>query len=301
MVVYAVIVTYNGSKWIEECITSILQSSIEIGIIVIDNNSDDNTIDLINKTTSSAEIIKLKKNIGFGKANNIGIKEAIKKKSDYILLINQDAAIQKETITKLISVFKDNPEYGILSPIQYYNYDHLDYQFLNYLKWDNTPLLVNDHITGKVKDVYSTTFVNAAIWLITKDCVNKTGGFAPIFHMYGEDNNYLNRSSFFGYKIGVVPKATGFHYRNQASKNLNIRQKINAAYTDMLVELMNPNQSVYKALRRILGRYLLKSALKEIFLTCVILVYNGIKLLFQIRPIILLRKKSYEPSTFLNF
>ena len=58
-------------------------------------------------------------------------------------------------------------------------------------------------------------FINAAAWLIHKKVFETVGGFDPIFHHYGEDNNYCQRVNFHNYKIGVVPEAHIFHDSNK--------------------------------------------------------------------------------------
>ncbi len=78
--VNVIIVTYNGAKWIEKCLESILCENedgvFEIEIIVIDNNSQDETRDIV-KRFSSVKLIHSNENLGFGKANNIGLQKAL--------------------------------------------------------------------------------------------------------------------------------------------------------------------------------------------------------------------------------
>ena len=69
--VYAVIVTFNGIKWIDKCFLSLLNSSISIKIIVIDNGSSDMTSEYIKSNFPTIELIETGKNLGFGQANNI--------------------------------------------------------------------------------------------------------------------------------------------------------------------------------------------------------------------------------------
>ena len=67
-----IIVTYNGSKWIRQCLNSVCSSSIVPHCIVVDNNSSDNTVDIIKQHYHDVELVQLKSNLGFGGANNIG-------------------------------------------------------------------------------------------------------------------------------------------------------------------------------------------------------------------------------------
>ena len=95
-----VIVTFNGEIWIKKNLNSLLNSNYPIDIIIVDNASTDETINII-KEFSAIELIQNKNNLGFGKANTIGIDLAIKKGADAIFLLNQDTWIYENTITNL--------------------------------------------------------------------------------------------------------------------------------------------------------------------------------------------------------
>src|SRR5437870_13044290 len=98
--VFAIIVTYNGAKWIKKCLSSLLASETKVEVIVIDNGSADETLNIV-KEFGSIECVNSVENLGFGKANNIGIAIALERKCDYIFLLNQDAWIEQNTITEL--------------------------------------------------------------------------------------------------------------------------------------------------------------------------------------------------------
>ena len=78
-----VIVTFNGEIWIKKNLNSLLNSNYPIEIIIVDNASTDKTINII-KEFSSIELIQNKNNLGFGKANNIGIDFALKNGADAV-------------------------------------------------------------------------------------------------------------------------------------------------------------------------------------------------------------------------
>ena len=113
-----VIVTFNGEIWIKKNLNSLLNSNYPIEIIIVDNASTDKTINII-KEFSSIELIQNKNNLGFGKANNIGIDFALKKGADAVFLLNQDTWIYENTISNLVEVSAQNPNLGVLSPLHY--------------------------------------------------------------------------------------------------------------------------------------------------------------------------------------
>ena len=116
--IFVIIVTYNGSKWIEKCISSVMNSSYLVKIIAIDNNSDDNSVQLL-KQFPQVHLIESQENLGFGKANNLGIDLALQKKADYVFLLNQDTWIFENTILNLILAAENNTSFGIISPMHF--------------------------------------------------------------------------------------------------------------------------------------------------------------------------------------
>jgi GT2 family glycosyltransferase len=83
--IYFIIVTYNAMKWAEKCFTSLRQSSVPVHCIVVDNGSTDGTQKYITSNFPEVELIQSEKNLGFGKANNIGIEKAYQKGADFFI------------------------------------------------------------------------------------------------------------------------------------------------------------------------------------------------------------------------
>lgn len=218
--VIAVVVTFNGSTWICNCLKSIKNSSILIDVICVDNLSSDNTVDKIKREFPKVILVEGKNNLGFGQANNIGLKYALDNNFDFVFLLNQDAFVEENTIEKLIEVSFKYPEFGILSPIHLNGEGtNLDLNFSNYINEISCKGLISDSfLRKKKKEVYDLPFVNAAAWLLPIETLKKIGGFDPIFFHYGEDDNYCQRVLFHGLKVGIVPESIIYHDRDQSFK-----------------------------------------------------------------------------------
>jgi GT2 family glycosyltransferase len=126
--------------------------------------------------------------------------------------------VEPDTLQQLTEQSRLHPGYGLLSPA-HLNADGsaLDHGFANYVRADRCPGFISDAYLQKLKSVYSLPFVNAAAWLLTRACLEKTGGFNPMFFMYGEDLDYSQRVLFHRLRIGIVPGARIFHARSNAS------------------------------------------------------------------------------------
>ena len=216
--ILSIVVTYNAENWLDSCLKSLQNSDLANDIVVVDNASSDKTLDLIKENYPQVLLFAQKENLGFGKANNIGFEYALKHGYEYIFLLNQDAAVLPETLQQLVDCHQKNKDYGIISPMQYFAKNQLDRYFSSYLEKHLSPAELSEiNGTGNTqKDIYFIPYVNAAIWLVSRECLLEVGPFDPDFEHYGEDDEYMQRVLFFKYKIGICPKAIGFHYRKQA-------------------------------------------------------------------------------------
>ena len=91
MKVFVIIVTYKGKRWYDRCFGSLRQSTIPLQTIVVDNASNDGTVDYIRENYPEIYLIESKENLGFGKGNNLGLRYALDHGCDYVFLLNQDA------------------------------------------------------------------------------------------------------------------------------------------------------------------------------------------------------------------
>ena len=211
--ILTIIVTYNGMKWIDACINSVLSSTIRSDIFIVDNASTDRTPNHIAEKYSSVHLIRSSKNLGFGAANNIGLQYAIDNNYNYIYLLNQDAWVKEDTFEKLISIQKAHPEYGILSPMQLdANECKMNKVFGDIVSSrTNERSFTEDLYFNQLRQIYSVKRIMAAHWLISGVCLASVGGFSPSFIHYGEDDNYCDRVWNNGFKIGFCPKIQAVH------------------------------------------------------------------------------------------
>lgn len=254
MKVFAIVVIYNGMQrnWIQKCFDSIINSKIPVEIIAIDNGSTDASISFIKDNYPQVDFTVSEENLGFGKANNLGLRKALDKGGDYFFLLNQDAWVDPNTIEELTKQAEKNPEYGVISPMHLNGKgDALDYNFSLYLTPAHCKGLFSDFVINQVKDqLYESDFICAAAWLVTKHCLKIVGGFNPVFYHYGEDDNYVNRLKYKQLKIGVYPKVSIYHDREQRQGGLLKNNEFNKTKS-VLLNSSNPfnNQDLEKTIK----------------------------------------------------
>lgn len=243
MKLLVIIVTYNGIKWIDKCLKSVKESTIDSDIIIIDNGSTDGTQEYINNYFPDTIFVQSKENLGFGKANNIGLQYALDNEYDFVYLLNQDAWVYKNTFEILINGFKSNKKFGILSPIQYQsNGKHLDLSFQKCINSSDILLsiCVNTLLNNDMSLPIKVNMTMAAHWMISKECLSIVGGFSPSFPHYGEDNNYNDRIRYWGFNMGIIPAAKAIHDREKRTESIT---KIKYMYKmGEIGYLSNPNK-----------------------------------------------------------
>lgn len=235
-ILLVIIVTYNGMKWLDKCLSSVINSTIKADLFIVDNGSTDGSIEFIENNYPNAQFIISKENLGFGKANNIGFQYAIDHQYDYVYLLNQDAWVEPMTLETLIQIHQQDNKFGILSPLQVNREKtRLDKAFATCC---NQEMLSDILMHQPLKSIYETYFVMAAHWFISRECLTTVGGFSPAFPHYGEDNNYIHRAKYFGYKIGISPMAQAIHDREY--REIPTEKRLHLYYVTWIYILSNP-------------------------------------------------------------
>jgi GT2 family glycosyltransferase len=240
--ILAIIITFNGEEWIVKCMNSVLSSAQKLSVLVVDNNSADNTVFIIKREYPEVILIENRENIGFGQANNMGFEYALSHQFDFVLLLNQDAAISPETVDCLLRGYEKNREYGLISPLHFQGNGILpDNNFYRYVT-KGCRSYITDLIAGReIRQIYSSDFINAAIWFLSAECIKKVGGFDPVFFHAGEDMDYYARVLYHGFKAGLCPSAIAFHYRENRKETNPKKRKSYYQYLQAVNWLKNPN------------------------------------------------------------
>ncbi len=227
--VLVIVVSYNGKKWLERCLSSVDSSA---DLYVFDNDSTDGSADFVKANFPSAHLVRSAENLGFSVPNNLGFKWALEHGYQYAYLLNQDAWLEPGALEKLVAAADTCPEYGVLSPLQMTDgYKELDKQFNKY------------YSRVKVQDQTKPCeikFVMAAHWLVRLSAVEKIGLFnEELFPFYGQDNDWCNRLHFCGLKVGILPCARAVHDREYRKENVE-KLVYRNYYSGSLLRLCNP-------------------------------------------------------------
>ena len=290
MKVLVIIVSYNFEPWIDRCLGSLAESSYPADVLIIDNASKDCTVSRIRKDYPHLRLIASPTNLGFGRANNIGMQIALKEGYDAVFLMNQDAWIAKDAINILVDSYHNHPEYGILSPVHLTASEKtLDPGFSSYTRIQEIAQL------PRRESIVPLAFVNAAFWMIPTNVLRQVGGFSSLFYHYGEDKDYINRLTFHGFKVGYVPRAFGCHDREY--RPMSHQKFLHTEFVYHLSEYANANHHFVKAFA--LGVLApVKKALKALLdgraSLCLEYLKLFLRLVAQSGPVFVCRKKNTQ-------
>ena len=244
--VFFVVVTYNSKNYITKCLDSIRLFESSSKIIVVDNYSQDNTLDLV-RQYKDIIVFENNENLGFGKANNIGIQHAMDSGAEFIYLLNHDAYLIEPVIQKIKDGFKENTDCGVISPLQLGQDERtLEFNFSKFLFEDGTlaKMAIDGFSSNQRREIYHTNFIQAASWMIRVDVIKRVGLFNPLFFHYGEDNEYLHRLKYHGFKVGVIVNCSVVHLSNPLNithlRNYDVYHR-NRVFSSWLVQQMDIN------------------------------------------------------------
>ena len=198
-----IIVTWNNADIITDCIDSLLQfSKVENQIIVVDNDSKDATCSVIkDKYGEDVILIETGENLGFSKANNLGLAKAT---GDYIFFINPDVVFIEDIVSPMLQVLDTCPDVGIVSPMLIYpdrSYQVSTCNFPSAQKvfWDDLHFYKLLPADRRLKLAQAqcrcggNRFVDwtyGAAHLCRADDVRSIGGYPQGYFMYGEDTEF---------------------------------------------------------------------------------------------------------------
>ena len=227
-----IIVNYNVKYFLEQCLDSVLQAikDMEAEIIVVDNNSSDNSLEYLIPLFPDVIFIKNQENTGFSKANNQAIEQAT---GEYTLLLNPDTVIGENSLTNLCRFMDENPQAGAVGVKMIDGYGH----FLPESKrgfpspWNSfckisglSKLFPRSKRFGeyhlKYLDnnyIHAVDILAGAFMMVRKEAVEKSGYLDESFFMYGEDIDWSYRIARSGYKNFYYPEPI-IHYKGESTK-----------------------------------------------------------------------------------
>lgn len=208
--VFIVVLCFNGEKLVIDCLNSLKKEKAIT--IVVDNNSNDNSVNFIQENFPRVEIIKNKKNLGFAAGSNIGILHALSKGADAVLLVNQDVVVEENFLDSILSWAEFKRLSGVIGPVVKHkkNNDFL-YDLGGKINWlFGFPRHINRRKIEMRKPL-ERDYVSGCCMFIKKSVFNKVGLFDERFFLYFEDDDFCTRAINAGFSVWVEPSIVVYH------------------------------------------------------------------------------------------
>lgn len=214
-----VILNYNGRNYLQRFLPGVLSSGYDNKrVIVADNASTDDSIEVLKKEFPSVETILLKKNFGFAEGYNQALKYV---QSEYYVLLNSDVEVSENWINPIISFMESNNNVAACQPkiLSYHEQhlfeyagaaggwiDHFGYPFSRGRVFD-----VCENDNGQYNDVQPIFWASGAAMFVRSKIFHKAGGFDGFFFAHMEEIDLCWRMQLMGYKIVCVPESMVYH------------------------------------------------------------------------------------------
>lgn len=232
-----IIVNYNVKEFLQNLLHSIEKASANLSkeIIVVDNASDDGSVEVIREKFPYVNLIDNKINAGFGKANNQGLAIA---KGKYILFINPDCIVSEDTLDKMISFFGGHSDCA-LAGCKILNSDgtlqlacrrSFPGPWTSFTKvtglsnlFPKSRIFARYNLTYLDENkTYEVDAVSGSFMMMRKTVYDNVGGFDEQFFMYGEDLDLCYRIQKAGHKVFYVHSTQVIHYKGESTKRSNL-------------------------------------------------------------------------------
>ncbi|MBK8309696.1 MAG: glycosyltransferase family 2 protein [Chitinophagaceae bacterium] len=228
-----IIVNYNVKLFLEQCLCSVQKAMavIDAEVIVVDNNSSDNSIEYLTAKFPAVKYITNKENTGFAKACNQGLQQA---KGSYILFLNPDTIIPEDCFTKCVSFFEANKDAGAIgikmldgsgkflkeSKRSFPSPSTSLYKLFGLAKlFPRSKIFSRYHLGHLNENVNNEVDVLAgAFMMIKREVLDKVGGFDETFFMYGEDVDLSYRIQKAGFKNHYFAESSIIHFKGESTR-----------------------------------------------------------------------------------
>jgi hypothetical protein len=235
--VSVIIVNYNVRDFLHQALVSIQKAlkGIRSEIVVVDNASDDGSVEMVRRQFPRVKLIINAANFGFAKANNIALKQT---RGKFLLLINPDTIVQEDTIRVMVEFLKNHPEVG-LAGCKILNPDgsmepacrrSFPTPWVAFSKiFGLSKLFPKTKLFGKynltylsIEETNPVEAVSGSFMMVRRETLDQVGGLDESFFMYGEDLDWCYRIHQAGWQIYYVHSTQIIHYKGESTRRSSI-------------------------------------------------------------------------------
>lgn len=234
-----VIVSYNVCSYLEQCLQSVQTAleGIDGEVFVVDNHSDDDSVEVVRNRYPWVRLIANRENQGFARANNIAISQS---EAEYVLLLNPDTVTEPDTLRKVLQFMDEHPKAGGAGVMMHQEDGTKAPESRRALP---TPWVACLKMLGFTKRYYMSHLswdkparievISGAFCLLRRKALDEVGLLDEDFFMYGEDIDLSYRLLKGGWENWYVP-ASIIHYKGRSTRKTDYRY-VHVFYQAMLI------------------------------------------------------------------
>jgi GT2 family glycosyltransferase len=212
---FVIVLSNNRPDDTLACMESLHQSDYpNMKIILLDNLSTDDSVDVVHRKYPDVEIICLKENLGYAGNNNIGIKAAIDHGAEWVLVLNDDTILDPSCLSMLVEVGESDKAIGILGPMVYHYDEPQVIQSAGGVLgkyWLGTHLGKDEADSGQFENVHKVEWISGCAILVRRALIEQVGMLDPRYFLYWEETEWCIRAGKAGWQIYHVPQAKLWH------------------------------------------------------------------------------------------
>ena len=249
-----ILITRNSKSVLFDCLKALdnndeTTSSKNAEWIIVDNNSDDGSIEKVLKLYPQTIVIKNKDNLGFAKAANQGFNIA---KSDFILYINTDTEIKQNSVSKLYNKIVSDKDIAVIGPrllrknntIQKSVYPEATLWTEIFKPVVKLSVSIKEKFY-KVGNCYTVNSLRGACFIINKQYMKQVGGFDERYFFYLEETDLFRQLKLIGKKICYLPESEVYHYGGLGSDDkMSFNKK--KMYNESLLKYFAKNRNKFE-------------------------------------------------------
>lgn len=282
-----IIVNYNVRQFLENALASVFRAleGLQGEVIVVDNASDDGSVEMLKAKFPEVQLVEHKANVGFAKANNAALKLA---RGRYLVLLNPDTIVQEDTFKVMMRFFEENPDAGlagckILNPDGTFQLPcrrSFPTPWVAFTKiFGLSTLFPKSKLFGRYNltylsedETYEVDAVSGSFMFLRREVYTLIGGLDEAFFMYGEDLDWCYRVSKAGYKVYYIHSTKIIHFKGESTRRSGIDEI----------------RTFYQAMQLFVEKHFSSSVFVEVFLTVGIVLRAAIALVSKAsRPLMI--------------
>jgi GT2 family glycosyltransferase len=266
-----IILNWNSYDVTRDCLLSLRKleySNHEV--VVVDNGSIDSSGERLAQELPEIRLIRNEQNLGFAGGNNVGIRNALDRGTDYLLLLNNDTVVTPNFLSDLVRISESDPRIGMANPKIYFSEppDRIWYAGGSYQPWRTFPqhFGLRRRDQGQYDAAGEVSFITGCAALVKVQVVEKIGLLDEIFFLSFEDVDWCQRARKAGFKTVYVPASVAWHldsYDTKKNMGLARRDFYNMRGTVLCARRYLPPHQVLLFILS-LGKYLAISTLRAL-------------------------------------